>query len=148
MNNKNQKENIPQEGVFENMLKRSAPQLKADRARVVSTNVEKNYRRKLEDLLDNIDQFSSDLINLLDLSSDNTQMIINPASINAEEVIKKREKLIEDRRRDFNKYFSLYYDYRYLFGNAITTLLDPYNVLKKHNMVMSPLQSSPMETVE
>ena len=35
MNNKNQKEDIPQEGVFENMLKRSAPQLKADRARVI-----------------------------------------------------------------------------------------------------------------
>lgn len=84
MNNKNQKEDIPQEGVFENMLKRSAPQLKADRARVVSTNVEKIIEEKLEDLLDNIDQFSSDLINLLDLSSDNTVIDSNVSTGNSQ----------------------------------------------------------------
>ena len=129
-----------QEGLFEQMLKRSAPQLRSDRAGVVQTKVEKDYRRRLEDLLDNIDQYSIDLTTQLDLSSDSTTTIINPANIDSGALIDKRASLIQSRRNDFNKYFSLYYDYKFLFGTVASSLLDPNDILKKYKMGYNPLE--------
>lgn len=137
MDNKNQT------GVFEQMLKRSAPQLRSDRAGMVSTKTEKEYRRRLEDLLDNVDSFSADLQSLMDLSSDSTTTIINPANIDITGLIDKRASLLSSRRNDFNKYFSLYYDYKYLFGNVTSsTLLDPIQVLEKYNMGYNPIENT------
>lgn len=129
-------------GVFEQMLKRSAPQLRSDRAGTVSTKTEKEYRRRLEDLLDNIESFSVDLQSLMDLSSDSTTTIINPANIDITGLIDKRASLLSSRRNDFNKYFSLYYDYKYLFGNVTSsTLLDPVQILEKYNMGYNPMEN-------
>lgn len=76
-------------GAFATMLKRSNKQLREDRAENIVRNTKKQYRRRIEDMNDQIAQINEDRQNLLDINPGNTQTIINPSDFNTDEFIEK-----------------------------------------------------------
>jgi hypothetical protein len=106
------------EPLFKRTLKRNNRQLKDDRADLIYAAAEKFYRRKVEDLRDELDQIEVDRLNMLDVSPSNTQLIINPSDFNTagfvdgdiEKGLQARETRIklETAMDGYTKYFGTY----------------------------------------
>jgi hypothetical protein len=80
-------------GKFGTLLKRSNKQLREDRGRKIVSTTEKLYRRKVEDLQDELETLQIDRDNLLDINPSNTQSIINPSDFQSQQFVERDMKL-------------------------------------------------------
>lgn len=108
----------PKDGVFEQMLKRNNKQLRDDRAQVIITNTEKFYRRKVEDLQDELNQIEVDRQNMMDVNPGNTQTIINPNDFNAEAFVQNDTMMAMKARETRIKLEEARNGYIRLFGTG------------------------------
>lgn len=76
-------------GKFQGMLLRNNKQLREDRGKIIVNGAEKNYRRAVEDLKEEIDTLTIDRDNLLDVNPGNTQTIINPSDFNIKDFVER-----------------------------------------------------------
>lgn len=105
---------------FEAALFRSNKELREDRGQVIVRNAEKAFRRKVEDLQDQLTQLESDRDNLIDLNPGNTQVIINPSEFDQNQFVESYNKIGLKIREVTILHEVAKAGYEKLFGQLIT----------------------------
>ena len=80
---------MEKQGAFVESLMRNNKQIKADRATSISKTAKVMYKRKVEDLILEIDQMEEDRRNLLDLSPTNALTLVVASDFKASEFAEK-----------------------------------------------------------
>ena len=103
-------------GSFVSSLRRNYKQIRDDRALKIAKTAQTLFKRKVEDLANQIDDFKMDRDNLLDLNGTSTTTIISASDFNAEEFVAKDLELGLQNRNLEIKYEIAYNRYNELFG--------------------------------
>ena len=103
-------------GSFVSSLRRNYKQIRDDRALKIAKTAQTLFKRKVEDLANQIDDFKMDRDNLLDLNGTSTTTIISASDFNAEEFVAKDLELGLQIRNLEIKYEIAYNRYNELFG--------------------------------
>jgi len=103
-------------GSFVSSLRRNYKQIRDDRALKIAKTAQTLFKRKVEDLANNIDDLKMDRDNLLDLNGTSTTTIISASDFNAEEFVEKDLELGLKIRNLEIKYEIAYNRYNELFG--------------------------------
>ncbi len=103
-------------GSFVSSLRRNYKQIRDDRALKIAKTAQTLFKRKVEDLANQIDDFKMDRDNLLDLNGTSTTTIISASDFNAEEFVAKDLELGLQIRNLEIKYEIAFNRYNELFG--------------------------------
>lgn len=103
-------------GTFVSSLRRNYKQIRDDRALKIAKTAQTLFKRKVEDLANNIDDLKMDRDNLLDLNGTSTTTIISASDFNADEFVEKDLELGLKIRNLEIKYDIAFARYNELFG--------------------------------
>ena len=103
-------------GSFVSSLRRNYKQIRDDRALKIAKTAQTLFKRKVEDLANNIDDLKMDRDNLLDLNGTSTTTIISASDFNADEFVEKDLELGLKIRNLEIKYDIAAARYNELFG--------------------------------
>lgn len=103
-------------GTFVSSLRRNYKQIRDDRALKIAKTAQTLFKRKVEDLANNIDDLKMDRDNLLDLNGTSTTTIISASDFNADEFVEKDLELGLKIRNLEIKYEIAFNRYNELFG--------------------------------
>lgn len=106
-------------GAFGESLKRNNSKIKQDRADAIIVKAEKAYRRRIEDIGDEIFAMNTERDAMLDLSPDNAQSLILASDFNQDSFVTKEEQVAIKMRERTVVLEMLKERYKHLFGKEI-----------------------------
>lgn len=106
-------------GSFVSSLRRNYKQIRDDRALKIAKTAQTLFKRKVEDLANNIDDLKMDRDNLLDINGTSTTAIISASDFNADDFVEKDLELGLKIRNLEIKYDIALSRYNELFGGEI-----------------------------
>ena len=106
-------------GAFIDSLKRNNKQIREDRATAIAEDAETFYRRKVEDIQNNLRKMRRDQENMLDMSPENSMSLKIASDFSGEDYVTKDLELGIKIRNEEIRYEVAKKRYDHLFGGQV-----------------------------